>query len=114
MGMYDSLYINNTLLPLTEEQKAIMPDNPGWQTKDFDCALTELYITDEGELKVSRWIDGEDDEGVFIREDERLETIEHHGYIRFYSTIDRVWFEFRAKFTDGKLVNIQPITPKTP
>lgn len=111
MGMYDSLYISNSLLALTEAQQAVMPTNPGWQTKDFDCNLTEIYISDEGKLRINRWIDGEDNAGNFIRQNERLETIEHHGYIRFYSTIHRVWFEFRAKFTDGQLVEIKRISP---
>lgn len=112
MGMFDSLYVSNQLLPLTEEQKENMPSDPGWQTKDFDRELTEIYITNEGELKINRWSEGEDESGKFIRNDENLETIAFHGWVNFYSSIDKVWFQFKAKFTDGKLATIERISPR--
>lgn len=122
MGMYDNLIINTDKLPVTDEEKKLIGKNPNWQTKDFDCNLTEVYITDEGELKINRWEYKEvpkeerpypDEEGFFgligslKPVNKRLETIEHHGYVRFYSKIGDDWYEFIAKFTDGKLISIE-------
>ena len=122
MGMYDNLIINTDKLPVTDEEKKLIGENPGWQTKDFDCDLTEIYITDEGELKINRWNYEEvpkeerphpNGEGLLgligslRRVNERLEAIQHHGYVNFYSNIGDDWYEFFAKFTDGKLVSIE-------
>ncbi len=55
MGMFDKLYINTQRLPLSRAERKRLGNDPGWQTKDLDCILTEVYITDEGELKVNHW-----------------------------------------------------------
>jgi len=122
MGMYDNLIINTYNLPVSEEEKKLIGKNPNWQTKDFDCELTEIYITDEGELKISKWDYEEvpreerphpDDDGIrgligcIKRVNERLEVIPHHGYVNFYSNIGNDWYEFFAKFTNGKLECIE-------
>lgn len=122
MGMYDYLMINTGKLPVTDEEKKLIGENPGWQTKSFDCILTEIYITDDGQLLINRWNYEEvpkeerpypDGEGLLRlagalrRVNERLEVIEYHGYVNFYSNIGDDWYEFYAKFTDGKLVSIE-------
>ena len=119
--MFDSLFINTEKLPVTDEEKIIIGDDREWQTKNFDCDLTEVYITDDGELKINRWeyetVPKEerpypDDEGLLgmfgclKRVNERLETIPYHGIVEFYSKPDKDWYVFFAKFTDGKLVAI--------
>ena len=118
--MFDSLFINNEKLPVTDDERIVI-GNTEWQTKDFDCDLTEIYITDEGELKINRWeyetVPKEerqypDDNGLkglfgcIKRVNERLETIPYHGIITFYGKSNNDWYEFYAKFTDGKLVSI--------
>lgn len=95
MGMYDNLMINVDKLPLSDVDKKRLADEQ-FQTKSFDCTLTEIYITDEGELKINRM-------------DEQLVTIPYHGWINFYTDCEGEWFEFNAKFTDGKLVEIERI-----
>ena len=122
--MFDNLIINTDKLPVSDEEKKLIGKNPNWQTKDFDCDLTEIYITDEGELKINRWNYEEvpkeerphpDGEGLWglmgslRRVNERLETTPYHGYVNFYSTVNNIWYEFNAKFTDGQLVNIERI-----
>lgn len=134
MGMFDTLYINTQRLPLSRADKKRLGDDPDWQTKDLDCILTEVYITDEGELKVNRWeyetVPKEerpypDDEGLLgsmgslKRVNQRLEAIPYHGYIRFYTSLEspegsQEWFEFSAKFTNGKLVGIQRVQDDDP
>jgi hypothetical protein len=122
MGMYDNLIINTDKLPVSNDEKKLIGENPNWQTRDFVCDLTEIYITDEGDLKINRWDleevpkeerphpDGEGLLGLFgsmRRVNERLEVIPYHGYVNFYSTIGNDWYDFFAKFTDGKLVSIE-------
>ena len=124
MGMFDYLFIDTNMLPISDEEKIIIGDEPGWQTKDFDNVMTEIYITNDGELKINQWeyedVPKEerphpDDDGIkglfgsVRRSNESLETIPHHGYARFYSSINREWYEFNAKFTDGKLVEIKRV-----
>lgn len=120
--MFDYLFINTNKLPVSEEEKETIGDKPGWQTKDFDCELTEIYITDEGELKINRfemqivpkeerpYPNGkglEEFVGSMRRTNQRLETIPFHGCVNFYSDIKGQWYEFNAKFTDGKLQEIE-------
>ena len=121
MSMFDSLFINTEKLPVTDDEKKIIGDNREWQTQNFDNTLTEVYITDDGELKISRWeyetVPKEErpypDDGGFLgmfgclkRVNERLETIPYHGIIEFYGNPDNDWYVFFAKFTDGKLISI--------
>ena len=123
MGMFDYVKIDFDMLPLTDEEKAKYYENKlslEFQTKDFDCEMTEIHITKDGELKINRWEYEEvpkeerpypNDEGLkglfgsLRRKNERLETVNYHGYVYFYS----MDLEFSAKFTDGKLVEIKRI-----
>ncbi len=94
--------------------------------------LTEIHITDEGEFKVNQWEYEEvpkeerphpEAEGVramkgcLRRVDQTLETILYHGYLRFYTGMkdkydSYTWFEFSAKFTDGRLVGVKRVADK--
>ena len=122
MGMFDYLFIDTKMLPVSDEEKIIIGDEPGWQTKDFENVMTEIYITNDGELKINQWecetVPKEerpypDDDGIaglvgsLRRGNIKLETIPHHGYVNFYTSISKKWYEFNAKFTDGKLVEIK-------
>lgn len=120
MGMFDTLYVNLNLLPLSDEECEFLGENCSFQTKEFDCDLTEVYITDDGELKINRWEydtvpkeerphpDAPDDSllalaGSLKRVNQRLETIPYHGIFNFYTYKDGVYFDFFAKFDNGKL-----------
>ena len=122
MGMFDYLFIDTNMLPISDEEKIIIGDESEWQTKNFDNVMTEIYITNDGELKINQWEyevvpkeerphpDGEGIAGLvgsLRRSNEELETIPYHGYVNFYNSINREWYEFRAKFTDGKLIEIK-------
>lgn len=122
MGMFDYLFIDTNMLPISDEEKIIIGDESEWQTKDFDNVMTEIYITNDGELKINQWEyevvpkeerphpDGDSIAGLagsLRRSNEELETIPYHGYVNFYNSINREWYEFRAKFTDGKLIEIK-------
>ena len=116
--MFDNLFIDTDKLPVSDEEKKLIGKNPDWQTKDFDCDMTEIYITDDGELKINKWnyesVPKEkrsypNDEGLLgligsiKRVNEHLETIPYQGNINFYSNIGKDWYEFFAKFNNGKL-----------
>ena len=120
--MFDYLMINTDKLPVSEKEKKLIGENPGWQTKDFDCTMTEIFITDDGELKINQWEyeyvpkderPHPDDDGLLglvgsiRRVNERLITQPYHGYVNFYSFINDDWYVFNAKFTDGKLELIE-------
>lgn len=115
MGMFDNLHINTDKLPVSDEEKKLIGKNPNWQTKDFDCMLTDIYITDEGELTIRKFTYGWDETqkngfgtmGVLTEENVRTEVKPHHGYVNFYSNIGKDWYEFFAKFTNGKLECIE-------
>jgi len=117
MGMFDNIHINSSMLPVTDEEEKLFGKSPDWQTKSLDCTLDDYYITDDNLLKVnrydSRWNETKEGhlsflgvEGCLVRENEHLETIAYHGFIDFYSSFNGNWYEFKAKFTDGKLIEI--------
>jgi len=124
MGMYDTIKINKDLLPISDYEKTLVTEDIDWQTKDFNSCLTEIYINDDGTLDE---VEFEYEEvpieerpypnadgfmkmaGSMRRTNERKVRLYHHGMINFYSHIDDEWFEFRAKFTDGIMVDINRI-----
>lgn len=120
--MFDNLIINTDKLPITDKEKKLVNKNPNWQTKDFDCQLTEIYITDEDELKINRFeyeevpkherpYPNEDGlrglMGSVKRINERLEPIYYSGELNFYSHVGNDWYEFFAQFNNGKLISIR-------
>lgn len=94
MGMFDYVKVSLAKLPLTDEEKALLP-NDRFQTKDFDCTLNEIRINDDGTL-----------ENDFLWEG-RVDTLDLTGSFDFY-TINKKeeWVQFEAHFTDGKLDSI--------
>ena len=103
MGMFDTLYINIEKLPISDEEKQLIDTNQDWQTKSLKRLLSKVYITDDGELKLS----------IFNFEDSKyndeLETLLYDGCVNFYTNIgndDLNWYEFNAIFINGKLNSI--------
>jgi len=75
--------------PLPADPK---PPGTSFQTKDFDCFMDRYTITADGYL---------------LRNGE---SVPFHGMINFYTyTRDDMWFEYEAKFTDGRLVEIKAL-----
>ncbi len=143
MGMYDELYISTDMLPVSDKEKRLIGDKPGWQTKSLDCEMTRVYITSEGYLEIDRfeyestpreekpYPDAEKGTWKYVfgmlretnNKRERLDN--YHGFVTFYTRIGEVyrktgeglldrelvskgeWYEFSAKFTDGKLTEIK-------
>jgi len=122
--MYDYVIIDKELLPLTKEEKDKIPQDIQWQSKSFDCIMTEVYFTKELTLQINRFeyetVPKEERPypdakgllefyGSMRRVNEHLEDLPFHGYVEFYAQIEEEWFEFKAKFTDDKLVEIKRI-----
>ena len=51
--MFDSLYFDKEILPLSDDILKDLPNDIEWQTKSLDCVLDRLIIKDR-ELLVQR------------------------------------------------------------
>ena len=104
MGMYDTLLINTNCLPISAEEIELLSKEE-FQTKSLDNCLICYRITDEGFLECeesSRELLRTSSTGTNWK---RVDEV--HGYVTFYTmTKAKEWYEFIAKFTDGKLVKI--------
>ena|SRR5690606_14733928 len=92
MGMFDSI---NCEVELPGEPKP--PANRWLQTKDFDCLLDTYTIRADGTLWKKEF------------EEREQEQVNFHGLLNFYTYENDIWYEYNAKFTDGKLVAIEPV-----
>jgi hypothetical protein len=108
MGMFDTIIINTDLLPISEEEKELL-SKTNFQTKSLDNALFTYRITNDGFLE---YLVSSRNFGIkesFSPETDHWKRINDiHGYVSFYTSSrkNNEWFEFVAKFTDGKLVEI--------
>lgn len=49
MGMFDNIYLDANILPdLSQEEKLLLNEVKGWQTKHFENILTDIYIVEDG------------------------------------------------------------------
>jgi len=99
MGMFDYLRIDKAMLPVQ------LPDGmrEDWQTKDTPEQYLRTYqITADRELHLLKW--DKEKEGYFFE----CALDDYHGDLRFYTShpTTHEWFEFNARFTDGKLSRI--------
>ncbi|WP_291723137.1 hypothetical protein [Bernardetia sp.] len=100
MGLFDTIKIDVDKLPILEDKKeqlkAVQVD---WQTKDLEPNLSTYEITDDGKLLLIKSGWGEDNIDI-------PKEIDFHGILNFYGDVGKDWYEFYAKFTDGKLIEI--------
>lgn len=122
MGMYDNLKISTSKLPVTDNEKLSIGENADWQTKDFECILSTAEITDDGKLRFLifkyDWDENAESalgqltgkKGALVTKDEQwIDLKDYHGYVNFYTSVNNIWYEFNAKFTDGQLVKIERV-----
>lgn len=122
MGMFDNLKISTSKLPLSDSEKKSIGENPNWQTKDFECIMSTAEITDDGKLRFLNFRYEWDENvknvmfkltgkmgGLTTKDEQWIDLNDYHGYVNFYSTVNSIWYEFNAKFTDGKLVSIERV-----
>lgn len=119
MGMFDNIIINSEKLPVSSQEKELLK-NKIFQTKDLENCLLLYEITNEDELVLLNTKEEKTSELIphFIDMDDKEYTEEKnivrektpfHGFIRLYTSINKVWYEFKAKFTDDKLVSIERV-----
>lgn len=100
--MFDNVIISKELLPIDKEQILSVPFDINWQTKSFDCNLSDYYVNNEGQLL--RVI------GSFLNKEESIRfLINYTGVVNFYSNVGEYWFEFFADFDKGVLRKISYI-----
>jgi hypothetical protein len=121
MGIFDSL-ICKYPLPDPEAQGVV------FQTKSLGPSMLLYTITEDGELFVrkERWEDVPEEERPYYGKPEWYgehaglyraigstkpiyegeEKVNFHGVVNFYHYEDDVWYEYNAKFTDGRLVSL--------
>lgn len=112
MGMFDSLHCD---YPLGDERV----QGHEFQTKDLECLMESYRITEDGRLLLKdvewQWVD--DPGNTFLGG--HLDEVSHewvdtnyHGILNFYTyyrdeeKMEHVSVDFYAKFTDGKLVDL--------
>jgi hypothetical protein len=115
MGMFDNVRCD---VPLPDGYRA---EGNVFQTKDLDCDMDTYVIRADGHL--AKATDYDDGKPTDFRD------IEFHGWLNFYDygvvgtgaptachpngEPIREWHEYRAKFTDGRLVKIE-VVPDLP
>lgn len=100
MGMFDHVKINQKFLP-----ENIRKHTNEWQTKSHDKLLNHLTIEEEGRLFIDNTIDN------WVNEGEN-KFFAYTGEIRFYSSIEDVWWEFVAFFEKGNLLKLIQVAPE--
>jgi hypothetical protein len=126
MGMFDRVIIEDIdILPISEKEKNSFKKSYELQTKDFDCILTEIYITKEKELKIAKWkyesVPPEERPypnatgikslmGCIKRVNERIVNKKYTGKFRFYGEDNnKKFYTFEVKFKKGILQDIKLI-----
>ena len=98
MGYESLLKIDYKLLPKVRAKTPQIFENVEWQTQLNIFCLNDLIITSDALL-----VDNYD--GTF-------RDANFHGIINFYSQEAEIKNEFKAKYTDGKLVSIIEVKQK--
>jgi len=116
MGLYDTIIFNKSVIqgidPKIDKYLTLLGESElGWQTKDFDCTLSNFYI-EEGKLfeerVESRWVEASGPFGGFL-EPISKEKIPYNRTctIKAYDYVDSkpvdVWIEMYFVFIDGVL-----------
>ena len=94
MGMFDYIIIDQKLLPYMGNIASNYFENAEWQSKSLDKALDTVTITENSLIEVN-----------LSNKEKRIIT-DFHGFINFYTYVSEIYYEFKAKYTDGKLVSI--------
>jgi hypothetical protein len=106
MGMFDTIWVDSKRLPVSENEQQLL-SKESFQTKSLDRLLLNFRITDQGDLEyLDKLADWEEEENSTPKSGKWLKIKDIHGYITFYTSLDKEWYEFIAKFTDGKLVDV--------
>ena len=94
MGMYDDIWVHSKWLP-----EGLKDLDRTWQTKSLECCLYSYQIRENGTLFRNKT-------------NMEINRLFHTGEIRFYDSINGVWYEFIAWIVKGTVTEIIQIEPK--
>lgn len=98
--MFDHFVIDKKFLP-----KHISEETIEWQTKSLEKSLSTIEIDGSGQV----W----ETEGSFFEETSSIKKrIFYTGEIRYYTSINDIWFEFVAFIENGVLLKNIQVQPK--
>lgn len=100
MSLYDTVYISSYKLPVRDDEIKMFGNNPNWQTKSLDCMLSYVFITDDDFIQICN------DDFLEFTEYVQINKLDYTGVLNFYGSFDTKWYEFYAKFINGKMINI--------
>jgi hypothetical protein len=108
MGMFDNIEFDINRLPISVEERKLLSKKK-FQTKSLENTLSRYRITEDGHLEYlvycSDFLDQYEPDCQF---ESWIRINDIHGYVSFYTFLSdpKEWYEFVAKFTDGKLVDL--------
>ena len=124
MGMFDTVLVPEALLPLPADVASAFK-GVEFQSKSLHCTLTAYRITADGRFEERERVLSFGSEPLSLNPPQAPPTWkpvpDMHGYLVFYTCNDNIqpltsphiapgeWFEFAAKFTDGRLVSLVQI-----
>jgi hypothetical protein len=96
MGMFDSFYFKEGVLPENREK-----EDTEFQTKDFNCELDDYYIDSDGSIRVVRFYGDNDeiDDGIYEVYSMRWEPDINDDDAKFFEQ------RYRIKIRDGRVIN---------
>lgn len=122
MSICTEVKINSDKLPLSEDERKVVGENLTWlTTENFETFLLRTEINDDGRLLYLTcdmvWDENAErgiftpqgEKGDFVIKNEQWINSEYHGYLKFHGYVHGGLYEFKAKFTDGKLIKIERI-----
>lgn len=96
MSLENYIKIDYKLLPQVKNKNAEFFKNADWQTLSLNSCLADYVITENALL-------------YFNHVNNKTEDVHFHGIIHFYNQDSEIKNEFKAKYTDGKLINISEV-----
>jgi len=110
--MYDTLRINVAQLPVSEEvRQQWQAAGVDFQTKSLEKILITYTITEDGFLEKSTagWLTHFDDATA----KSRVRLVDAHGLIYFYTYVEDRYYEFKARFREGRLTDLTQVENST-
>lgn len=116
MGLFDTIIFNKSVIqgidPKIDKYLTLLGESElGWQTKDFDCTLSNFYI-EEGKLFLehveTKWVEEDGPFGGFLEPISKEKQLYNKTCsIQAYDLLDSeevdIWIEIQFVFIDGIL-----------
>ncbi len=97
MSMFDTIEVPKEFLPLPNNFIKTLPDVISFQTRDLGENL-DTYIVDDTAQLIEYVINSEGTTYYF--------NYDYDGYVLFYGYINETMYEFKANFSNGKLISV--------